>query len=203
MPLPDVDVTFDKKFFVNSEDGAGVYFLNTPQLTLGPSVFFRRGRFERDGAVLRGLGEIPLAPELRFGGEWTITPGFSLSAAVAQDVGKNPGTKFELKAMGTIPLSDKLFLLPGVSATPATRTYMQTWHGISAFQSANSGRASYTPHAGLESIGASMNIAYMVTPHWIVFGRTEILRLMQDAAKSPLTERRNQPSFGAGLSYKL
>lgn len=86
MAQPDVDVTIDKRIFINTDNGVGAYLINQDGWTFGPSVFVRLGRYQLSQSSLTGLHTIKSTPELRLSGGydfgvWDITAAFSYDVA--------------------------------------------------------------------------------------------------------------------------
>jgi outer membrane scaffolding protein for murein synthesis (MipA/OmpV family) len=202
-PLPDVDLTYKKLFFLSSTDGLGIYAVNTETIDFGPAIYFQRGRSQSDGPRLRGMGSIDWAPQARFDGEINIGP-VNFSAFVGKDFGGQQGAIAGVEIASALPLlTDKLYALPSVSANFGDRRYMQTWYGVSTIQSVRTGYAPYRPGAGLESVGAELKLAYLMTKNWVAFTRFKYDYLAQSAAKSPIVQSRGQPTVGAGVSYRF
>ena len=66
LPLPDIDYTYNNRFFVNMEDGAGTYLYNDGALSFSTSAFVRLGRDQTNSPKILGLGNIAEAPQGRF-----------------------------------------------------------------------------------------------------------------------------------------
>ncbi len=202
-PLPDVDLTYKKLFFLSSTDGLGIYAVNTETIDFGPAIYFQRGRSQSDGPRLRGMGSIAWAPQARFDGEINIGP-VNLSAFLGKDFAGQQGVIAGVEIASALPLlTDKLYALPSVSANFGDSRYMQTWYGVSSIQSLRTGYAPYRPGTGLESVGAELKLAYLLTKNWVAFTRCKYDYLAQLAAKSPVVQRRGQPTVGAGVSYRF
>jgi MipA family protein len=201
-PLPDVDLTYKKLFFLTATDGLGIYAVNTEMIDIGPSVYFQRGRSQGDSPRLRGMGTIPWAPQARFNGEINAGP-VSFGAFIGKDFGPKQGAVAGLEVSSALPLADRLYALPSISANFGDSRYMQLWYGVSAVQSAITGLSTYRPGASLESVGCELKIAYLLTKNWVAFTRFKLDYLAQAAAKSPVVQRRGQPALGTGISYRF
>jgi hypothetical protein len=66
LPLPDVDWTYNNRYFVNMEDGAGAYLYNDGTLSFSSSAFVRLGRDQTNSPKILGLGNIAESPQGRF-----------------------------------------------------------------------------------------------------------------------------------------
>jgi outer membrane scaffolding protein for murein synthesis (MipA/OmpV family) len=201
-PLPDVDLTYKKLFFLTTTDGLGIYAVNTDLIDFGPSIYFQRGRSKSDSPRLRGVGMIPSAPQARFNGEVNVG-SISFSALVGKDIGPRQGAIAGVEISTALPLAERLFAFPSMSVNFGDGRYMQLWYGVSAAQAVFTGLRTYRPGAGLESLGGDLKVAYLLTKNWVAFTRVKIDHLAEAAAKSSMTQRRSEPTMGAGMSYRF
>ena len=79
--------------------------------------------------------------------------------------------------------------------------YMRTWYGVSRTQAARTRYAAYRPHGGLADAGVAMSWSAPLSPGVSATISLEALRLVGDAADSPLVRQRTQVSLGAIVSY--
>jgi len=198
--LPDVDVTIDKRIFINTDNGVGAYLINQNGWTFGPSIFVRLGRYQLSQSNLRGLHTIKLTPEMRLSGGYDFGV-WDISAAFSHDVEGGGGNTFELKASTTLPMVDKLYLMPSISMMLADREFMNTWYGITEAESTQTRYKAFHPRGGIESFGSSVSMTYLLDKNWAPFAKVDLRYLMGPAANSPLASNRLQATFGVGLSY--
>ena len=78
-----------------------------------------------------------------------------------------------------------------------------TYYGITAQQSADTGLPAYQAGSGWLNTGLGALWAFDVTPKWVALGTLERRRVGGDAANSPLTERRSANYFSLSLAYRL
>jgi outer membrane protein len=200
MALPDVDVTIDKRLFINSDNGVGAYLINQNGWTFGPSVFVRLGRYQLSQNSLDNIHTIKPTPQLRLSGGYDFGT-WDLSAAFAHDVAADSGNTFEIKASSTLPVFDKLYASPSVSLVAGDRQYMNMWYGVSEAESLSTRYHAFRPRSGFESIGGGLAFIYMVDKHWAPYVKTDVRYLLGHAGNSPLTMNKVQATFGAGISY--
>ena len=200
MALPDVDVTIDKRIFINTDNGVGAYLINQDGWTFGPSMFVRLGRYQLSQSSLRGLHTIRSTPEMRLSGGYDFGV-WDIAAAFSHDVEGGGGNTFELKASTTLPVADKLYLMPSVSMMLADREFMNTWYGITDSESAQTRYKAFHPRSGIESVGSAVSVTYLLDKNWAPFAKVDLRYLMGPAANSPLAANRVQATFGVGLSY--
>ena len=198
--LPDIDVTIDKRIFINTDNGVGAYLINQNGWTFGPSMFVRLGRYQLSQSNLKGLHTIKSTPELRLSGGYDFGV-WDIGAAFSHDVEGGGGNTFELKASSTLPVANKLYLMPSVSIMLADREFMNTWYGVSASESTQTRYKAFHPRSGVESVGSAVSVTYLLDKNWAPFAKLDLRYLMGPAANSPITGNRVQATFGVGMSY--
>ncbi len=200
-PVPVVSIVYKDLVFLGS-DGLGVNAYKNEWLTLGASVFFRGGRDEDDADRLRGMGDIDFAVQGRLFAKVKAGP-VNLGATLARDFGGSDGFTADLTASSTFKLSDSIRLTPGITTTIGDDNYMETWFGVSPLQAQRSGLSTHDAGAGIRSVGAFLAANYRLTEHWSINSAVRLDYLVGDAADSPITERRAQPTFMLTGSYRF
>lgn len=185
--------------------GAGAYLARTDEWSVGVGIGGEPGkaRKESDSARLRGLGDIDgTAIGSLFGnyqGEW-----WEAKAALLTDLGnKKQGKRFIFDIEGRYSLNERLTLTAGPGFTWADDDYAQTFFGISAAQSARSGRAAYRAKAGVNSVRFNVGASYALTPQWVAGATFTAERLRGDAVNSPITEKKSQNTVGVFAIYSF
>jgi outer membrane scaffolding protein for murein synthesis (MipA/OmpV family) len=197
---PDIDYTYQDRFFINADEGMGFYLYNDKKFYTGVSAYGREGRGNGPHRMYSGLGRIDTAAQARAFVGYDM--GFlDVSASVARDIGGTDGTTVELKASNVLPLTPKLFLMPQVGLTFGNSTFMQGFYGVNATQSLNSGLAVYKAKSGLESFDYSASLVYVIDKKWAPFIRAEGRYLYGSADKTPIYYRRMVTGVGIGVSY--
>lgn len=180
---------------------------------------------DRDGWRASVLGAIDPGRKDRRPSALDIAPGdarlagmgrIDASAQVGAAFGYGPVQLSMLKAVGDkgsrgarVTLGAELpwVVTPtlGVSAavvgTWADRRYMQSYFGVTAAQSAASGYDAYTPRAGLQKVELDVGADQALSEHIHLKAGVGLSRLMSDAARSPLVQRRTGVSAQVGLAY--
>jgi outer membrane scaffolding protein for murein synthesis (MipA/OmpV family) len=100
----------------------------------------------------------------------------------------------------SLPLKNPL-VFAAIGTTWASDDYMESFFGIDAKQSANSGHKKYKAESGIKDVNISMTAGYPLTNRWRLGGKIEYKRLVGDAADSPIIDDKNQFLAGFGLSY--
>ena len=80
---------------------------------------------------------------------------------------------------------------------------MESFFGIDAQQSANSGLQNHDAEAGIKDVNLSVSVGYPISKRWRVGTMLEYKRLLGDAADSPIVDDKNQFVAGISLSYHM
>ncbi len=208
--MPNINLFYgDTLFLTGMTAGANLLKHTTAQglgISAGPLLGLRRGRDEGDNAALTGLGDIDRSLDagafvrLRKG-------GWQARADVRKDVSNGDGgTTVNLSGGYGMPVAQGLRLRANLDATWASTAYMNTFFGISATQSANSGLAQYDAGSGFKSVGASLMADYAFTREWGGFASLRYKRLVGAAADSPIVANfgsESQVTTSVGLKYRF
>lgn len=190
---------------INAPLGAGLFLVQDTHwhLGVGLGLPFMKARKESDSTHLRGLGDID-GTALASAFASYDTPWFGIQSSVTTDVaGRDQGTRISLGFEGRYPLTERLHLAAGPGITWGDSTYTQTFFGVTAAQSANSGLPIYTPNGGINSIRFSAGIHYRLTPNWDLGANTSVSSLRGDAADSPITLKKTQTQFSLFAAYRF
>lgn len=177
----------------------------------GPAVQLRLGRNDVDDPVVARIHEIDTTVEAGgfFGYEY-IAPGavpYRLRGGV--NVMTNAGIQYggvRVAANGSfwMPVSPRALLGLGLGMTWVSRSFNQTYFGVTQADSAASGLPVYSPGGGLEQYTGWLAAIYRIDKHWFVGAMVYMQRITGDAADSPIVSQRgtrNQVTYGAGVAY--
>lgn len=177
--------------------------LNSGGFEAGPVVGYRFGRDQDDATRLLGLGDVDGG--LVVGGfvayrMGPISPFITYNHQVTGD---------ETGGLARAGLEVKHEFGPGLKATITGGTtwadddYMESYFGITALQSANSGLARFDADSGFKDvfIGASADIP--LGEQWTLKIMGRYAHLLGDAADSPVVETESQWTGGLGLTYRF
>lgn len=198
--LPDIDYTYNNRFFVNMEDGAGAYLYNDGTLSFSTTGFVRLGRDQTNSPKILGLGNIAEAPQGRFASEYDLG-WMDVKGSFAHDFSGSYGNTFQAKLGTALPLTNQFVVLPAVTTSLGDHNYMQAWYGVSEFQSLATGKPFFVAHSGIESVGTTIDALYRFAPNLALVGRGAVNYLVANVARSPVIERRVQTTLGLGISY--
>ena len=174
--------------------------------SIGPSFNITGERKAKDFDAIKGLGDVDATYEagIKVGYEWDYAEiygearyAFGGAEGVVGEVGANaiyrPTPEIELKA--------------GPFATLASEDYTETYFGVTAAESANTGFRldKYDPKGGLKSVGVSGSARYEFRPDWFLNADASYSQLVGDAGDSPIVKAgdENQFTFGLGLSKRF
>nr|WP_267877731.1 MipA/OmpV family protein [Duganella guangzhouensis] len=209
IPTPFVRAVYDDMLSIGV-DGVNAYW-RLDGFRVGAGLTFNGGRkdHESNGIIqsgddrLRGMGDISAAPGFKIFVADDIY-GVNVSSAVTKFSGTdNKGVVANIGAGVPFKLSQDLTVTAHVDATWANRDYMQTFFGVTATQSANSGFSQFTPKSGLKDAEFGVRAEYRLDPHWFISANVGVKRLEGDAAKSPLIASKSQAVFMSVLGYRF
>ncbi|MDP2431197.1 MAG: MipA/OmpV family protein [Pseudomonadota bacterium] len=208
--MPNLNLFYGDALFLTGMTAGANLWKHTAapglNITAGPLLALRRGRDEGDNAALAGLGDIDLS--LDAGAFIRLHKGgWQARADVRKDVSNGDGgTTVNLSAGYGRPVSQKLRLRASLDTTWASAAYANTFFGIDATQSANSGIARYEAGSGIKSVGASLMADYMIDREWGAFASLRVKRLLGDAADSPIVAdfgSASQVTTNVGIKYRF
>jgi len=104
-------------------------------------------------------------------------------------------------------VDEKLTILPTVSATYASKEYMQSYFGVDAQnRGANTAYPDFRAGSGWKDAGVNVTANYQLNDNWGVTALASYSRLLDDAKHSPLVDgdgRADQVFGGLMLTYEL
>ncbi len=203
-PFPLIDITYKKRFFINPFKGAGVYIINDEDsgLSVSASVTPNMSRDEKDVEPrLRGLGTIKLAPQVRLSASYTFLDYWTFDASVGKDLGGTKGFQASAGINANIPVSEQLLISAGVSTRYLDLKTAQGLFGVTPVQSINTGFAVFIPKAGLDSVTLSLTARYALSRHISMIALVSAEQRLGSSKRSPIIERKTDPSAGIGISY--
>lgn len=89
---------------------------------------------------------------------------------------------------------------PSVGFNWNDRKFNKYYYGISASEATRSGLRKYTPDQSVTPY-AEINMNYMITQNWNIYGGARYTLLPNDVRKSPMVEKDSLLSFWTGFSY--
>lgn len=208
--MPSINLYYgDSLFFTRMTAGANLLRFKTDHdvaITAGPLLALRHGRDQDDHDALGGLGDIDRG--LDAGGFVRFRKqGWQASVDVRQNLSNtDQGATVNFSAGYGLPLSAKLRMRTNLDTTWASSDYMNTFFGVNALQSVQSGLAQYEAGSGFKHVGASLMADYSINREWAGYGSLRYKRLLGDAADSPIVANlgdRDQVSASIGIKYRF
>lgn len=180
----------------------GANLIRQKNLKAGLMITKSSGRSEDCNDKLDGLGDVDGSIEAGGFVSFRKKP-YRFKAEVKQDVGSgHEGALVYLGAGTNLPF-ENLPISIELGATWASSNYMESFFGIDAQQSLDSGLKQYNAGAGIKDIKLSMTTGYPITKRWRIGAAVEYHRLVGDAADSPIVVDKNQFLAGISLSYHM
>jgi outer membrane protein len=199
---PEFDYQWANGWFAGTNRGVGYNFSKDPMLQYGLGLGLDLGRKESATGALAGMGSIDAKVE--YGAFLNYAPDrhWRLSSLLRYGSGDTgQGVTANFGANYAMDIAPKWRLDLGVSTTWANSQYMQSYFGVNATQSQQSGHAEYSPAAGLRDVSSSLNLSYQVTPKISVSGGLRASRLVGDARNSPIVTSPQSVSGSLSIGY--
>ena len=193
-----IDIRYKDIFFLSDGEGLGVNLLRGLNYRAGIAFSYDLGRDHHDDPRLRTLPNIDPAPEAKLFGEIFIVP-VVFTFDVRQAIGGHGGLIGDLGAYVPLPLADNLYLFVGPGITAADTTYMKAYFGVSPRQTLGTQLTTFTPTGGLKNVSFGATATWLISERWIFLVDGAYQRLIEDAARSPLTETKAQYTVGVNL----
>lgn len=209
-PLLIIDYSMANGFFASSLRGLG-YGGQVGALGYSASLGIRGGRKEKNQIVtfgnggsdrLQGMGEIKSDVDAVLAVTYMPLEGVQLGLSAAAPVnqasnGRNmhASVSWQLYGQG----NNRLEL--GMTAGFADKKYGQTYYGVTAQQAARSRFHPFVPGAGWYEAGVALTWDHKFNAQWGVTSMLGATQLLQQAARSPLTERKTSPTIAVYASY--
>lgn len=201
-PVPLLDITWRNRAFLNLEHGLGIYALRSDRFQLGLSVGYARGRDQDASNRLRGLGDIDAAARSYLFARYSVA-GLTLGVDLSRDFGGSDGFQVRPIVSAPITLTKNFRITPEISATWSNEAYMSTFFGVSQSQSLRSGLPRFDAQAGFKRVDFRISAVWNLSERWFTSASFGLGYLLGDAADSPISVRRNQPSFGLFVGYRF
>lgn len=205
LPVPAFDVVYERRYFLRTADGLGVYLVRGERCWISASVApdFSH-RHQSDDSRLDGLGDVQPTARAMLKAGTALRPWLGATASVATDIaGQRQGTLLDLTLDARQPLAPRLRLDGGTGLLWANRQYRETFFGVNPQQSAASGLPQFAAGSGFSAWQAFLGLDYQLGPRWTASGRAGLDWLLGASADSPITEKKAQPSLSLVALYRF
>ncbi len=169
----------------------------------GPLLGWRFGRQEDDADHLRGLGDVDGGLVLGAYAAYKIAGIRPYVSYHHQVTGDDTGFLVRFGADTSIPLNSWLTLTANSGATYASSSYMESFFGVTAAQSAMSHLAVFDAGAGIKDVFFELGTDIKLTEQLGLKLTGRYKRLIGDAADSPITETADQFQGVVAVTYKF
>jgi MipA family protein len=222
--LPDFNLSYRTKDFgtfgVGSKSrGASWTIIDKEEYSFGIAIGGDAGRTDKkEGTAFRpgskrllGLGEIKSSAE--FGVFGHVVAGIPINLQIMKGTGdgKPDSNDFSIKGHGgtraelgtEIPwkLNESFTLSFSSSLSWADKKYTQTYFGVTSAQAARSNFKEYNAKGGVKSVSIGVGLNYQFDKNWAANAGLTYSQLQGNAAKSPIIEKKSQPSALIGIGY--
>lgn len=199
-------------------DGFGLYVrpYRTEKLTLGLLAVQSDRRKEDDAKALAGMGDRRSC--LYVGVEASLQLGLLRTSAELLKGGRDgAGWMGALEVGSSIPLGGRVELGATLTGIWGDANHQAWEFGITPAQAAERARLigagntylngrdarPYRPSSGLGQVKTGVSLGWQVTEHWMANASVTYLQLVNEAADSPLTRKKDQMSTSAAVMYKF
>ena len=200
--MPALEYQWANGWFAGTNRGVGYNFSKDPTLQYGLGLGLDLGRKESATGALAGMGSIDAKVE--YGAFLNYAPDRNLRLSSVLRLGSGDtgqGATANFGANYAMDIAPKWRLDLGASTTWANAQSMQSYFGVNATQSQQSGHAVYSPTSGLRDVGSSLNLNYQVTPKVSVSGGLKATSLIGDAKNSPIVTSPQNVSGSLSVGY--
>ncbi|WP_309665189.1 MipA/OmpV family protein [Tabrizicola sp.] len=199
--LIDFNVSIRDGLFFAGTRGIGFAPINTETMSVKLAIGYGGERkMEDDPTNLSGLGDIDGEALAIVSGEYRIG---QISFGAELKGGQDYGATVDFKVSTGVECTDRITLGGEISATYADDSHMQRYFGVTAAQSAASGKAVYGAGSGIKSAGVGVSVSFAVTQATSIDFGARYDRLMGDAGNSPITQDKGQTSAFLGVSTQF
>ncbi|WP_230292468.1 MipA/OmpV family protein [Croceicoccus sp. Ery5] len=215
--VPDIRVTYGDEIFASIPEGLGWNAIKGDGWKIGPLAKIRFGRDEDDGGSpfliaggsddLQGMGDIDPSAELGGFVEKSFGPRSEWTARV--EVLKGFGGHDGAVGYGSLDYRTRLgntIVSFGPRINIVSGDFMDTYYGIDAQQSADTGLAPYRAEGGILSYGVGANAVQPLNRRSAITVFAVAEDLGSEARRSPLVEERGQRlqfALGVGYGYRF
>jgi outer membrane protein len=199
-PIPFASIKYGDLLTLGAS-GISLNVLGSGPLHAGPVIGYMGGRKESDDSHLRGLGNVSAAGTAGMFATYEYG-AFEFEGTARQSVTRtSEGFVAELEAAYKHRLAPRTVMQIGPVVDIIDGNYAQTFFGVTAQQSRNSGLRVYTPSAGVKDVGLNFAVTYRLSDHIILRGFAGVKELVGDAGNSPIVRQKTQGSAGFGAAY--
>ncbi len=208
MLLPALDYESPSGFFAATDNGLGWNL--APQLLdgdasrdwqFGARVWPQSGRSRRESPP--GVARLGSRLVTQLFANAQVMPELLLQSGLSWGSGRHHnGDQLEIGATSGIPIGGELLAI-SLAATYANAAHLRGSFGVGPNESLASGLPEFQPHSGWQDWSLAISAEHKFSAGWSVNGQWLHTRLIGQAANSPLTHSRDQPSFIVSIWHQF
>lgn len=210
VPVPVLKIVSPSGFFLDSTQGAGYRKDISDTLFASAAIGYGAGRKDSNDGLqsgsdkLKGMGEIKgsvlanLEAGIKLGGSSTFSVGLSQPLS-----NRERGISYHAQLSSTVLALEQDNATVSGAAYFGSAKYNQTFFGVTALQSRNSGYAQYKAESGLNALNASVVWTHSFNRTWSVSTMVGATHYMQKAADSPLVLAKTNYSGFTSVNYSF
>jgi outer membrane scaffolding protein for murein synthesis (MipA/OmpV family) len=200
--MPTFNAQWKNGWFAGFPRGVGYNFSDRPHMEYGLRLTADMGRKQNASAALNGLGNISPRAELGAFYNFPLSRQIKIDTALRYGAGQDSkGMLLDLGMNYRVPYNDAQSFLFGIKTSYANRNYMQSYFGVDATQSVDSGYAQYTPGAGIREVDLTAGHMYKLDKQWMVMTGLTYGRLGSVAKGAPMTRSNAHNSVYIQANY--
>jgi outer membrane scaffolding protein for murein synthesis (MipA/OmpV family) len=170
----------------------------------GFGLSINRGRDVTEEGAALGLKSLPSTLYGRLRLRYVIDEQTTLSATLISDLlNRQQNLELPIGISRRYVLAERMVVAFDAALNIVNRRSMDNDYGIGPQQSAASGLPVYSPSAGLREFAVSATLVHEPDNHWVWMTRFSLVRLVGEAAASPLVKQKLQPNLMFGLAYRF
>jgi MipA family protein len=200
--VPSIEYQWANGWFAGTNRGVGYNFSKDPALQYGLGLGLDMGRRESATGALAGMGSID--PKLELGAfvNYSMDRNLRLTSLLRYGSGESGrGATANFGVNYSVDIAPQWRLGLGASATWANSQYMQSYFGVNAIQSQQSGHAVYSPSSGISEVTTSLNLSYQLTPKISLSGGFKASNLVGDSKNSPIVTKSQNSTGSLSVGY--
>ena len=201
--IPGVDFYSSLGAFAATDTGLGWNFSRRDDLQAGFRLWPVFGRNDARSRR-RGLSDVGTRLGEGLFLNYAPLPFVTLQSGVlAGSAYRRDGVQVEGGATVGAPIGDRVLAGVTLGATWSNGPYLRSYFGVTPQASAAAGLPVYMPGVGWTDVNVQLNGEVRIAERWKLSGQLIGARLVGDAARSPVTQSRNQTTFSLTLWYQL
>jgi outer membrane scaffolding protein for murein synthesis (MipA/OmpV family) len=200
-PSGIIDVRYRDIAFLSDGEGLGVNLFRGRGFRAGIALSYDLGRDSHDDPRLHNLANISPAPEPKIFAQYFLLP-MVLTIDLCKGIGGHAGLIGDIGVYVPLPIAHHTYLFLGPSVTAADHRYMKSYFGVDAAEATSSALPQFTARGGLKNAAFGQPLFGLLASTGCWLARVP-LKLLGDAAASPIPQTRTQLVLGLDIGYRF